>query len=116
MRHGNRNKKFGRVRKVRVGLMRSLARALVRYGKIETTEARAKALRPLVERLVTHAKKGTIAAWRLAVQRMGNADGATLLFKRVGKKYAARAGGYTRIVKTGFRQSDGSRRAVIEFV
>lgn len=96
--------------------MRSLARALVRYGRIETTEARAKALRPFVERLVTYAKQGTIAARRLAVKRMGNADGADLLFKNIGKKYEKRAGGYTRIVKTGFRKSDGAPRAVIEFV
>lgn len=96
--------------------MRSLARALVRYGKIETTEARAKALRPFVERLVTYVKQGTIAARRLAVQRMGNADGADLLFKNIGKKYEKRAGGYTRIVKTGFRKSDGAPRAIIEFV
>lgn len=116
MRHGNRSKKFGRVRKVRTAFMRSLARSLARYGKIETTEARAKALRPFVERLITHAKEGTVAARRLAGRRMGSVDGADLLFKNIGKKYEKRAGGYTRIVKTGFRKSDGAKRAIIEFV
>lgn len=116
MRHGNHNKKFGRVRKIRIAFIRSLARALVLHGKIETTEARAKALRPFVERLVTYVKRGTIAARRLAVQRMGNASGADLLFKNIGKKYEKRVGGYTRVVKTGFRKSDGAPRAIIEFV
>lgn len=116
MRHGNRNKKFGRVRKVRTAFMRSLARSLARYGKIETTEARAKALRPFVERLVTNAKEGTVSARRVASRRMGSVDGADLLFKNIGKRYEKRAGGYTRIVKTGFRKSDGSKRAIIEFV
>ena len=96
--------------------MRSLARALARYGKIETTEARAKALRPFVERLVTHAKKGSVAARREVISRMGNASGADALFKQIAKKYEKRAGGYTRIVKAGFRRSDGAPRAVIEFV
>ncbi len=116
MRHSNRNKKFGRVRKVRSAFMRSLARSLARYGKIETTEARAKALRPFVERMVTGARSGTIAARRLAARRIGSTDGADLLFKNVAKRYEKRAGGYTRIVKTGFRKSDGSKRAIIEFV
>lgn len=116
MRHHSKNKKFGRVRKVRLAFIRSLVRALVLNGKIETTEARAKAIRPFVERLVTYVKRGTIAARRLAVQRMGNADGADLLFKNIGKKYENRVGGYTRVVKTGFRKSDGAKRAIIEFV
>ena len=116
MRHSNRNKKFGRKRKVRVALMRSLARSLVLHGKIETTEARAKALRPFVERMVTGARGGTVAARRLAARRMGSVDGTDLLFKNAAKKYEKRAGGYTRVVKTGFRKSDGARKAIIEFV
>ncbi|OHA19082.1 MAG: 50S ribosomal protein L17 [Candidatus Taylorbacteria bacterium RIFCSPHIGHO2_02_FULL_47_18] len=116
MRHSNRNKKFGRKRKVRVALMRSLARSLVLRGKIETTEARAKALRPFIERMVTGARAGTVAARRLAARRMGSVDGADLLFKNTVKKYEKRAGGYTRITKVGFRKSDGAKKAIIEFV
>lgn len=116
MRHHNRIKKFGRVRKVRTAFMRSLARSLFAHGKIQTTEARAKALRPFAERLVTLARVPSVAARRLAARRLGTPSAAALLFKRVGSTYASRPGGYTRVVKTGFRRSDGAPLAVIELV
>ena len=116
MRHGNRTKKFGRKRTVRIALMRSLARSLLLHGKIETTEARAKALRPFAERLIARAQNDSLAARRLAARRLGSPAAARILFTAVGGKYATRHGGYTRVVKTGFRRSDGARTAHLELV
>ncbi|MDO8594979.1 MAG: 50S ribosomal protein L17 [bacterium] len=116
MRHSNRIKKFGREKNQRGALMRSLAQALIKEGKIKTTEAKAKALRPFVERIITHARSGTPASRRLVKKRLGNDMNLTKLYKEIGPKYASRAGGYTRIVKAGFRLSDGADMAYIELV
>jgi len=116
MRHGDKNKKFGRKQKVRTAFFRGLARSLFEHGKIETTLARAKAIRPMVDKLVYRAQKDSIASRRIAARRLGSASSAALLFKNTGKKYAERKGGYTRIVRTGFRKSDGAQKAVIELV
>ncbi|MCK5059919.1 MAG: 50S ribosomal protein L17 [Candidatus Pacebacteria bacterium] len=115
MRHHNRNKKFGRVRKQRKALLSSLARSLVLKEKIETSEVKAKALRPLIERLVTHGKKGTVAARRTITTRIGK-EGTKKLVDVLTPKYNQRKGGYTRIVKLPRRLSDDSSRAIIEFV
>ena len=116
MRHHNANRKFGRVKKVRVGLMRSLAVALVEKGKIKTTEAKAKELRPYVEKLVTHGKKNTLAARRVIISKVGSAKVAKKLIEEVGPKYAEKKGGYLRIIKLGQRLKDASPMAYIEFV
>lgn len=117
MRHHNKNKKFGRVRSQRIALMRSLARSLILKGKIKTTEAKAKALRPFVERLISKSKTNTLAARRLVVSRLGGSKVAmTKLFDTLAPKYGKRAGGYTRITKLGARASDSAKEAVIEFV
>lgn len=115
MRHHNKNRKFGRERKVRVALVRSLARALVVHGGITTTEAKAKEIRPFVEKLVTLSKKSTEASKRLVSARIG-VTGGVKLFTDVAPKYKERNGGYTRITKLGRRPSDGSPMARIEFV
>lgn len=115
MRHHSKTKKFGRESKQRHALMRSLAVSLVRDGRIQTTEEKAKALRPYVERLVTHGKKQTLAARRELVSRVG-APSAGKIIKSISPKYATRSGGYTRVSKLGRRASDGARQAVIEFV
>lgn len=115
MRHHNQNRKLGRVRKVRKALLNSLARSLVLKGKITTTEPKAKELRPLAERLITYGKKGTVAGDRLAVEIVGK-TGAKKIREDFAKKYEGRSGGYTRIVKSGRRVSDGAKMAVIEFV
>ena len=96
--------------------MRSLAQALLKEGKIRTTEVKAKALRPFVERIITHARTGTPASRRLIKTRLGNDMNLTKLYKEIGPKYASRAGGYTRVVKVGQRLSDGARMAIIELV
>ncbi len=115
MRHHNANRKFGRVKKVREGLMKSLALSLVEKGKIKTTEAKARELRPFVEKLVTLGKDNTVASRRLISSRAGSIA-ATKIVKDIAPKYADRKGGYTRITKLPARLSDGSLMAVIEFV
>ncbi len=117
MRHHDKNKKFGRVRKVRVALMRSLARALVMEGSIDTTLAKAKALRPIIEKLVTLAKKDTVASRRVVAGRLGNDMEASEKLHNVwAKEYKDRPGGYTRITKLSKFAKDTRDHARIEFV
>jgi len=115
MRHHSKTKTFDRDRKGRVALMRGLAVALVRHGAIVTTEAKAKAIRPIVEKLLTHAKSGTVAARRLVAAKIGD-DSAAKMVKEIAPRYADRKGGYTRIVKLPIRPSDAAKMAQIEFV
>lgn len=96
--------------------MRSLAQALLKEGKIRTTESKAKALRPFVERIITHARTGTPASRRIVKTRLGNDMNLTRLYKEIGPKYASRAGGYTRITKMNSRLSDGAKMAIIELI
>jgi large subunit ribosomal protein L17 len=97
--------------------MRSLAHNLILEGKMITTEAKAKSLRPYIERLVTHAKEDTVAGRRLVSARLGNDTMATAkLFGEIGPRYKERAGGYVRIVKVGVRAGDAATRAYIGFV
>lgn len=117
MRHHNRNKKFGRERNVRNALMRSLARNLINEERITTTETKAKALRPFVERLVTAGRADTVAARRLVAARLGGrAPEAKKLVSEIAPRFKERPGGYTRIIKVAPRISDGAKMAVIEFV
>lgn len=115
MRHHKAGKKFGRVTKVRSGLMKSLALALVKEGKIQTTEVKAKALRPFVEKMVTKGKLSTLASRRNLIAEVGSI-GAEKIAKEIAPKYMDRKGGYTRITKLPARLSDGALMAVIEFV
>ena len=108
---------FGRPSNQRRALLRSLARALVLEGSISTTEAKAKELRPFVERLVTYAKKNTLASRRLTQTRLGDAEAVKKLFSTIGPRYADRAGGYTRVVKRTKRGTNDARKlAYIAFV
>ena len=117
MRNHDKNRKFGRKRKVRTALMRSLARNLILEEKIITTEAKAKSLRPYVEKLITHAKENTVAKRRLVESRLGNdVDATKKLFETVGPRYKDRAGGYTRIVRVGVRPGDAAVKAYIGLV
>lgn len=117
MRHGNNKRKFGRVRKVRVALINSLALNLIVRGKIKTTEPKAKELRPFMEKLVTSAKKGDMATRRLVIAKLMNRrPEVKKLFEVIAPKYKDKNGGYTRILKLGARKSDGAKMAVIEFV
>lgn len=117
MRHHDNIRKFGRERKVRTALVRSLARNLILGEKMITTEARAKTVRSFVEKLVTHAKADTIANRRLVSSRLGNDEVATAkLFGEIGPRYVSRNGGYLRIVRVGVRAGDAAIKAYIGFV
>ncbi len=101
----------------RQALIKSLARSLVLEERISTTEAKAKALRPYVERLVTYAKKNTLASRRLTKAKIGDDAAVKKLFGTIGPRYADRKGGYTRIVKRATRGSNDARKlAYIAFV
>lgn len=117
MRHHNQNRTFGRSRSQRAALMRGLALSLIEHGKIKTTEAKAKELRPYIERLITQAKGDTVAARRLVSSKLGEpaTDAVKKLFTEIAKKYADRNGGYTRIIKVG-EVTAGRRDAFIELV
>ena len=108
---------FARKAGPRAALMKSLARSLVLEERISTTEAKAKALRPLIERLVTYAKTNTLASRRLTKSRLGDDEAVKKLFESIGPRYAERAGGYTPIVKRTLRGSNDARKlAYIAFV
>jgi large subunit ribosomal protein L17 len=110
-------RKFGREKNERKAFVRSLLINLIRHGRIETTLARAKEIRPFVEKLVTLAKEDTVPRRRLVAARLTNqADETAKLFTEYAPKYKAVAGGYTRIVKLSNRISDGAEKAIIEFV
>lgn len=114
MRHLKKGRKFGRRKKVRQALVKSLVRSLVLHGKMETTMARAKEIRILVEKLLTKAKKGGLAS-RRSVRAWLNPEGTEGLFK-IASRYENRRGGYTRITRTRPRAHDRAQMAVLEFV
>jgi len=117
MRHGRKNRTFGRKANFRRGFIRSLAVALISHGSIKTTEARAKELRPYIEKMVTKAKSGDMASRRLLRARLGNQETlANQLVDEIAPRYADRDGGYLRITKLPQRKGDASPMAVIEFV
>ena len=117
MRHGNNKRKFGRTKNLRNALLNSLALNLIVREKIETTEPKAKELRPFIEKLVTQAKKGDLATRRLVISKLSNrSKEVKKLFEVLAPKYADTKGGYTRVVKLGARKSDGAPMAIIEFV
>jgi large subunit ribosomal protein L17 len=97
-------------------LLSGLASSLIRDGKIKTTEARAKAVRPVIEKLITKAKKGDLASRRLVLRTIPNREIVHKLFADVAPQYADRNGGYTRIVKLGPRKGDAAPMALIELI
>ena len=100
----------------RDALVRSLARSLVVRNRITTTTAKAKELRPFIERLVTNAKSGTLSARRLIEKKLDGTREAKILIEKIAPKYATRPGGYTRIIKLPDRKADAAPMALIEFV
>ena len=116
MRKNKNNRKFGREIGVRTAMLKALARSLVLREKIKTTEAKAKEIRPIVEKLVTKGKDGSLASRRLIASRVGVGSPTKKIVEVLAPKYKTRAGGYTRIVKLGRRLSDGAAMAQIEFV
>ena len=114
-----KKRKKGRVLSMKAGprkaLIHSVARALIIKEKIQTTEAKAKEVSPFVEKLITKAKKGDVAARRELIKHMSPGL-AKKMIEEIAVKYQNRPGGYTRILKTGPRKSDGARMAIIELV
>jgi len=118
MKHHKQGRTLGRVRRQRTALLRSLARELVLRGKIRTTEAKAKEVRPFIEKLVTRAKKDSVLNRRILLSSFGGGQEAIVskLITERASNYTKRAGGYTRIIKIPSRKSDNAKMAVIEFV
>ena len=116
MRHRKAGRQLRRTSEQKLALMRNLATSLIEHGAIETTEAKAKELRPFVERLLTRARSGTLHDRRLAGRHIQKREAADKLFQEIGPRYAARPGGYTRILKTRHRKGDGAELARIELV
>jgi len=117
MRHLKAGRKLNRNAAHRASLMRNLARALITHERIITTVAKAKELRPFIEKLITLAKKATLHTRRLAVSRLHDEDAVAKLFKEIGPRFADRPGGYTRIIRRAERRlGDGGHTAYIELL
>ena len=116
MRHRVAGRKLSRNTAQRKALIRGLATELLRHGKIRTTEAKAKTVRPVVEKLITLGKRGDLHARRLAAGRLYDPEVLQKLFAEIAEAYQDRPGGYTRIYKLGARKGDGAPMAIIELV
>jgi large subunit ribosomal protein L17 len=116
MRHKVGGRKLQRTSAHRIALFRNMSAALIKHEQITTTLAKAKELRPYVEKLVTLAKRGGLANRRLAMARLMDETQLAKLFDTLAPRYESRPGGYTRVIKAGFRASDAAAMAVIEFV
>jgi large subunit ribosomal protein L17 len=125
MRHRVAHRKLGRVTEHRISMLRNQATALLRYEHLTTTVPKAKELRPFVERLITVAKRGlaggeangrVLTARRLVMQDLQDREVVTKLFDTIAPRFAARAGGYTRLLRIGFRKGDSAEIAQVELV
>jgi large subunit ribosomal protein L17 len=116
MRHRVGGRKLSRTSSPRTAMFRNMAAALIKHEQITTTLPKAKELRPYVEKLVTLAKRGGLSNRRLAHARLLDDAQLIKLFDAIAERYKDRNGGYTRVIKAGFRASDASAMAVIEFV
>ncbi|MDE2594349.1 MAG: 50S ribosomal protein L17 [Burkholderiales bacterium] len=116
MRHGNGLRKLNRTSSHRLAMLRNMANSLIEHEAIKTTVPKAKELRRVVEPLITLAKEPTLANKRLAFDRLRNRDNVVKLFNVLGPRFATRPGGYTRILKMGFRVGDNAPMAYMELV
>ena len=116
MRHQKNTRKFGRTSQHRDLMLANLVASLIIHKRIKTTLAKAKAARPLAEKLVTLGKSGTLHDRRLAIAKIGQKDAVATLFKSIAPSFKDRNGGYTRIIKLGPRDSDSAKIALIEWV
>ena len=111
-----KQRKLGRTQSQRRALLRSLVTSLVVHGRIETTEAKAKTIKPLADKMVTLGKRGNLHARRQAAGFLMTPEAVKRLFDEVAPKYTERNGGYTRVLKTGPRRGDATPMAIIEWV
>jgi large subunit ribosomal protein L17 len=116
MRHGKAHRKLGRTTAHRTAMFANMSASLIKHEQIVTTLPKAKELRPLVEKLVTLAKRGGLHARRQAISQVRDVEQVGKLFAVLGPRYKERAGGYIRVLKAGFRHGDNAAMAVIEFV
>jgi len=116
MRHRNQGRKLNVTTQHRHAIFANMAAALIKHEQIKTTLPKAKELRPVVEKLVTLSRKNDLASRRLAMSRIRDEAQVKKLFEVIGPRYVDRPGGYTRVLKAGFRHGDNAAMAFIEFV
>ena len=116
MRHGMANKKLNRTSEHRKALLMNMLNSLVKYEQIKTTLPKAKFLKPQADKLITLGKKDTLQTTKMLVSQLQDIKSANKVKKTLSKRYEKRAGGYTRIIKAGFRYGDNAPMAIIEFV
>ena len=116
MRHRAKGKQLSRTASHKRAMLANMATSLFRHDRVVTTQAKAKELRPYAERLITLARRGDLHARRLVERRIKDKEVTHRLFSEIGKRFAARPGGYTRIIKLGHRPGDGADVARIELV
>lgn len=110
------HRKIGSDSSHRRAILRNMTTSVLKHGKIETTEAKAKEVRRVVDKMITLGKKGNLAAYRQAMGYINDEDVVHQLFNEIAPKYAERKGGYTRVLKTGFRRGDATPMAIVELV
>ena len=116
MRHGLANKKLNRTSEHRKALLKNMLNSLVKYEQIKTTLPKAKFLKPQADKLITLGKKNTLHNTKMLVSQLQDIRSANKVKKTLSKRYEKRSGGYTRIIKAGFRYGDNAPMAIIEFV
>ena len=116
MRHGIANKKLNRTSEHRKALLKNMLNSLIKYEQIKTTLPKAKFLKPQAEKLITLGKKDTLQTSKLLVSQLQDSKSANKVKKTLSKRYEKRQGGYTRIIRAGFRYGDNAPMAIIEFV
>ena len=116
MRHGMANKKLNRTSEHRKALLKNMLNSLIKYEQIKTTLPKAKFLKPQAEKIITLGKKGTLHTTKILVSKLQDSKSANKVKKTLSKRYQKRSGGYTRIIKAGFRYGDNAPMAIIEFV
>ena len=116
MRHGLVNKKLNRTSEHRKALLKNMLNSLIKYEQIKTTLPKAKFLKPQADKIITLGKKDTLQTSKLLVSQLQNSSSANKVKKTLSKRYEKRKGGYTRIIKAGFRYGDNAPMAIIEFV
>jgi large subunit ribosomal protein L17 len=116
MRHGMANKKLNRTSEHRKALLKNMLNSLIKYEQIKTTLPKAKFLKPQADKIITLGKKDTLQTSKLLVSQLQDSKSANKVKKTLSKRYEKRNGGYTRIIKAGFRYGDNAPMAIIEFV
>ena len=116
MRHAKAGRRFDMPTSQRLHMFRTITQAVIRDGGVQTTQARAKEVQPMVDKMITLGKRPSLANRRLAFDRLRDRDIVTKLFNDLGKRFSTRPGGYTRILKMGFRVGDNAPMAFVELV